>query len=401
MSGSVIVSIIPILFSPVFSRLYSPANYGVYGIIIALATLVGIVAYSHIAQTIMLVREQEEAENSYHLAVYVSLMVCLAVFALILIFLLAGYVLDIHPLRFSPIFLFIPVISFLNGLNQIGSVLSNRNQLYKQLSVNRVLQVMVAALFQLYFGFTLKNEYGIVLSQVIGAFVGVLYFYYVMPAIRKPLHFNAATYRFVMKEYNGLIRFSMPAEMINSFSNQLPVFFIGHFAGPSSVGLYNFSNRILSLPVQYATSSITEIFKQKATGLYNSTGNCRPLVVKTTRNLFFILIIPFALAMWLAPDVFAFVFGERWRDAGHYARLIGVLFFFKSIFSPVSYVIFIAKKFRITFFMDILVVITSILSLFAGYFIFRSIDMAILFYALNFALLYVLTFYLSYKYSVK
>jgi len=399
MSSSFAASIIPILFAPIYSRLYSPENYGVFGIVIALASLLSIVAYSHVPQTIMLAKTNEVAFENFQLSIIVNIIICSGALLLAILVLFGSITLNM-ALIFDPIYLLIPVITFLNGLIQSISVWLNRNKRYRKLSVYRILQVIVSAITQLILGFYHAGHYGIIISYLTGCVAALFYLYYTVSEIRIAVRYNKSILIDFIQEYKGLLQFSMPAELINNFSNQLPVLFLGHFGGSNAVGLFNFSNRMLSLPSSYATSAISEIFKQKATVQYHETGSCRSLVLKTTRSLILVLIIPFVLAMIFAPDIFAFVFGERWREAGNYSRLIGILFFCKTIFSPVSYVIYIAKKFRISFYMDILVIITSLVSLLLGFVILKSIHAAILLYACNFGLLYFLTFFLSYKYSV-
>ena len=160
------------------------------------------------------------------------------------------------------------------------------------------------------------------------------------------------------------------------------------------------SNRLFSLPISFITSSISEVFRQKASKQYNEEGSCRALLVKTTLTLFSVSIIPFTVCMLFAPDIFAFAFGEKWRPAGDYARLIGVLFFFKTVVSPISYVIYIARKFYVSLTMDIILLVLSISAVFIGIYAFNSVEMGILFYSLSYTLWYFFTFYFSYKYSV-
>ena len=148
------------------------------------------------------------------------------------------------------------------------------------------------------------------------------------------------------------------------------------------------------------TSSISEVFREKASKQYNEEGSCRPLLVKTVLTLFSVSIIPFIVCMVFAPDIFAFAFGEKWRLAGDYARLIGILFFFNAVVVPISYVLYIAKNFYISLKMDVALFVTSIASIFIGFYTFGSVEMGILFYSVSYSLIYIITFCLSYKYSI-
>ena len=401
MSGSLVATLVPLITSPINTRLYSPHHYGVWGIITAVATLLGILAFSHLPNTILLAKEEDEAKRALWLSVFFNATICFlfVIVLCVLLFFIKTGVLQWEFLH--PLYLLIPVITFVNGLNVIIAVWANRKKQYKSISANRIIQICVGTGLQILLGLLIANETGIVVSQLVGACVGLWYFFIIFRKDIGPLYFNGPVFRKILKEYKDLIKFSLPADVINNFSNQIPVFFLERLVGTSAVGLYNMSNRILSLPVSYITSSISEVFRQKATRQYHDTGSCRPLVVRTAKTLFLVSIVPFLLCLWFAPDIFAFVFGAEWRQAGSYARLIGILFLFKTIFSPVSFVLFISKQFKVSFIMDVVVLITSMLSLYIGIVVFGSPEVALLLYACNYGLLYFVTFYLSYKYAVR
>jgi len=170
--------------------------------------------------------------------------------------------------------------------------------------------------------------------------------------------------------------------------------------GNAAVGYFNISSRLFSLPVSFMTSSISEVFRQKASKQYSEKGSCRPLLVKTVLTLFSVSIVPFVVCMVFAPDIFALAFGEKWRPAGDYARLIGILFFFNAVVVPISYVLYIAKKFYLSLLMDVILFATTIASVFVGFYAFDSVEMGILFYSVSYSLVYFITFCLSYKYSI-
>ena len=121
----------------------------------------------------------------------------------------------------------------------------------------------------------------------------------------------------------------MPSDFINNFSNLIPVFVLSSYAAiPNvSVGFYNMSNRILGLPIGLISNSIGEVFKQRAASDYNDFGTCRPIFIKTFKALLISSIFPFAILILFGADIFAFAFGEKWRGAGEYSRILGVMFF--------------------------------------------------------------------------
>jgi lipopolysaccharide exporter len=183
MSSSFVASLIPIFLAPVYSRLYSPENYGLFGILIALSSLLGILAYSHVPQTIMLAKTNSDAFENFQLSLFVNLAVCSVVFVFLVIAFATASAFN-TTWSFNSVFLLVPLITFLNGLTQSISVWLNRNKHYKQLSINRILQVVVSAISQLILGIYYHNHYGIIISYIAGCVAALLYLYYQVSEIR-------------------------------------------------------------------------------------------------------------------------------------------------------------------------------------------------------------------------
>lgn len=399
MGGSLITSLISVLTSPLTARVFTPEHFGVWAVIMAISSLLNVVAFSHFPHLILLEKKEEKVTDVLSLSMYFNMMTSIAALGVLTLYMLAGKITG--SWYTDPRFFLIPAFTFLNGIITILLIWSNRYCFYRVISINRLLQVLIPVTLQLSIGFFIIASANVILfSQLAGLIVcSAVLLYRYRVAVRKiafnrPLFFNLA------KQNKGLLAISLPTELINNFSNQLPVFFLQKFSGERNVGLFSMSNRLFALPVSFITSSISEVFRQRAVEQYNTQGSCRKLVVKTTLSLLAVTIVPFIIGMIYAPDIFGFVFGENWREAGEYARLIGILFFFKTVVSPVSYVIYIARKFYISLIVDIILLVIGVLSFLAGIYLFGSVKTALFLYAASYALLYFLTFYLSYLYSI-
>ena len=116
----------------------------------------------------------------------------------------------------------------------------------------------------------------------------------------------------------------------------------GYF-GAGIVGFYMLSKRILDVPFTLLSTSILEVFKQKATEDYHKNGNCEAIFLTTLKKLVIISIVPFLILYLSAPSLFAFVFGSEWRMTGEFAQVLTLMYFFKCILGvpppPLKYII--------------------------------------------------------------
>jgi len=97
-------------------------------------------------------------------------------------------------------------------------------------------------------------------------------------------------------------------------------------------------------PVSLFAVAIQDVFKMEVVTLHLANGNTRALFLKTAQKLVLLAIIPTVFIYFFATDVFAFVFGDEWRIAGEYARILTPVFFLRFITFPLSYMLYVREK---------------------------------------------------------
>jgi O-antigen/teichoic acid export membrane protein len=204
-----------------------------------------------------------------------------------------------------------------------------------------------------------------------------------------------------MKKYISFPKFVLFSEFINNFINYIPVFLLSKLTGPATVGLYNMSARMLGIPITTVSSAIGEVFRQKAAKEYNETGSCRATFLKTFKALSLISIIPFVVLIFWGGDIFGFIFGERWRQAGVFAQILGVMFYFRFIVSPLTYLYYIAGRQKEDFVLHLLMLLLGFLSILAAWYYFGTEQKMLLFYSLAYVLIYVIYFIRSLSFTEK
>lgn len=400
MGGTLIAAIIPIISAPVMSRLYEPKFYGVLGLYMSVTGLVGILAYTNYAQAIMMAKEDDDSKQIVWFSLLISFIIsCLCV---LIILLISGFTNLIHDSEAGSWYFFVPLSVFFNGINYILLIWANRIKNYRNLAFNRVIQAIITVTIQIVLGLKLKDETGLMagllFGQFLSAFLLVLEFYFKNKTfhIGKP---DFGKFRHIAKKYRNFPLYSTPSEFINNFINQTPIFFLQKFGGASYVGNFTFTQRFLGLPQQFLSSAIVDVFKQKASEAYNHTGNCRQIYVKTLKLLSGLAFVPFVIVVFFAPQIFSFVFGDKWAEAGVFAQFLSILFFFRFIVSPLSYVYFIAGRNKEDFALHILFLLLTSIAFYTGNYFFEDKKMMIVCYSIVYSMMYIGTLLRSYKFS--
>jgi len=399
MSGTAIAQAIPVLISPVLTRLYTPEEFGVLALYMAIAYVVSVVAAGRFELAVILPEQDDEAVNIVVLALLCSLFVSIVTFLVVLLFndRLAKF---LGSREISFWLYFIPLTVLLTGIYNTFYYWSTRKLQYKRLVVSKVSQTSSTAILNLLMGLKGYGSSGLVVGGIAGQVTttGILSFQIWKDDKNKIGFIDKEKIRGQLSRYKNFPIYSIPADFINVLANQLPVYVLGIYFGGAVVGFYSLTQRVLGAPISLIASSIMDVFKQRASSDYAKHGNCRDIFVKTLLGLTAISVVPFALFFYAAPSIFTLIFGEQWIVAGEYAQLMAIMFFFRFISSPLSFVIYIAEKQNYDLVWQSALLVFTVVSLFAGVYL-HDVKISILCFSLSYSVLYVVYLILSYQFS--
>ncbi|MFX4236614.1 translocase, partial [Aliarcobacter butzleri] len=77
-----------------------------------------------------------------------------------------------------------------------------------------------------------------------------------------------------------------------------------------------------------------EVFKNRAIEDFNKYNSCKEIYKKIFLLLLGIGIIPTFILISFGQEIFAFAFGEAWREAGIYAQILAPLALLRLISAP-------------------------------------------------------------------
>ena len=300
----------------------------------------------------------------------------------------------------TPWLILLPLSIFFTGQNSIFRVWANRKKEYRIMSLNAiftaVITPLVAILVGVFNGGIIGLFLGYLCSQVIPSFVLLIY---LTQKYKLGYHsFNKSAVKIKAIEHINYPKYSLPSELINKLSNQLPVFMLSMYSGPAAVGLFNLGARMLGLPLQLLGGAISEVFKQQVAQDYNYNGSIQRVFKKTLKTLAIISIIPTVIIVFWSQDIFGFMFGVEWVDSGTIAQCLLVYFMMKFIVSPLSYVIQIKDKLSVGLFKNVLTFIFMSLIFYLGFKLEYNYIIVLLGFGMGYAFLD--AFYLLYLYRL-
>jgi len=363
MTGTTIAQAIPIAISPILTRIYTPEDFGVFALFLAIVTIFGSIANGRYELAIMLPKKDEEAINIFALGFIITCFISLIL--LILVILFNDYFTNLLGNKEISLWLyFVPIAVFLTGLFNILNYFNNRKKQYKDLAKANIIKSIVLAIVQLSIGFLKTGASGLVTGQIFSQvfantklLTNIIKDKALISKISKVKVFALA------KRYKDFPKYSMWAILANSLSQNFTNILISSFYSIATLGFYSLVQRVLGMPSSLIGSSIGQVFFQQATKEKQQTAKAIKTFNSTVKKLIIIGLPSFGILFFIIEDLFAFVFGEDWRIAGTYAEILIPLFFIRFISSTVSGILTIYEKQKNELLINFFLITTSLLSI--------------------------------------
>lgn len=333
-SGTVTAQFIIILTAPILTRLFAPDEMGILAIFAALVAILGSLSTLRYEIAIPLVRKSIEASSLLLLSILVNLAYSLLV-GLVLYF-FHEPILDILNAQVLSAFLWtIPVAIFFNGLVKSFTYWALRNESFSDIAITRIQQGGGMAIAQITLGFLNYGVFGLIIGYVFGFLSGLtrLIFHWYKTGSKLILNHKFNMLKAAGIEHRDLPLYSNWGALINVIGLQLPIIMFASFFSPYLAGLYMLAQRVANAPVQLIAESVGKVFYISAIK-ESKNGDLLSLVKTIFQLLVKISIFPFIFIALISPDLFYFVFGSEWEEAGVYLQFMVIWLLSSFIFVP-------------------------------------------------------------------
>ncbi len=373
MTGTTIAQAIPIAISPILTRIYSPENFGIFALFTSITGILSTIATGRYELAIMLPEKDEDSINVVALSILIAFGISFLILSTVFIFnnqitkLLGNQ-------EISKWLYFVPLFVLLAGIYQSLKYWATRKKQFKKVAISEVSQSTARATINTPLGFLNFGSTGLITGALVGqaSATSVLGW--------KTWKNDKSKRRFISKEkikknariYKNFPKYSTLKALLNTASNQMPIFLLTSFFSATITGFYSFGHRIVAAPMGLLGRSVAQVFYEKASRTYNEQGDLYNLVKNVYIKLAKIGIIPFTLLIVLAPTLFAIIFGSEWKQAGIYTQILTPWLFVMFLNSPVTFVVEILGKQKEYLIYEVFLFLFRVVSIMLGFYIFNN-----------------------------
>ncbi len=337
-SGAILAQLLGILTVPIITRLYTPADLGIFTIYFSILSIVVGVASLRYEFAYTLPKQDEAAANLLVLCL-VLLVFTTTAFALIILFLGDVLIHTFHWESLSPYLILLIPGFFGMALYSILNYWAVRRRDYRRITYTNVNQSVGGVASKILLGLFSCGPLGLITGQIVSLIVGIGTFSRSMwKTERENLNLvSVAGIKSVAKEYWSFPAFNLPASIVNTLSLQLPPLVLLTMYGSQTVGLYALAYGLLVLPGSFISTSLSQAFLGEVSKMVREDSlELRSLYVKTIKHLSLVAIPSIGILSLIAPLVTPVVFGASWIEAGWYCLPLALVVIPQFIVSPTS-----------------------------------------------------------------
>ncbi len=346
-TGSTIAQAVPIMVSPILTRIFSVEEFAVLTVFTVLCSLVGVIATARYEIAITLPQKDEDAAHLMHVSVTITLIVTAISF---IIFYLFGARISLlfSNNDLTGVLLLVPVFVFFYGIGQAFNYWLLRDKRFRSIAGGRIFQSFSNSGVALSSGLFKMPFNGLVAGNLTGQIAATGFLFYLtkkQSLIRlNPFYYSRSGMREQAAKYSVFPKINSIQSLIDTFQSTGVVFLFSSFFGSIVVGLYGFTIKILQAPLSLLGNSIALVFYKEAATIATPGPRLRKLLRNTLLTLAGIAAPIFTIIFIWGPEIFEFVFGDKWYQAGIYAAAISPWLFANFLAAPVAQIAMILNK---------------------------------------------------------
>ncbi|WP_179991432.1 lipopolysaccharide biosynthesis protein [Acinetobacter sp. YH16058] len=384
--GAAFAQVIGLICLPILTRLYTPEDYSILGVYVAIVAILSVVTCLRFDIAIPIPESTTEGRAVLYLALISNIVFTLLLFLMLV--LTYPYLIQFELVKKISFWIWlIPLGVSLTGFYSALQYWATRNKRFKVIAKTRVTQAVFSNASSMGLGFSSLGFSGLIVGQLLSYFGGL--FRLTSDTLRDKNKYKEINLKKTFIKYQNFPKYSTLEGLANTSAIQLPLIIIAIYVAGPEVGYLMLAMKVLGIPMGLIGSAISQVYLSNAGEFYK-----KEKLYSYTKNIvnriFKIVFFPFVALMLLSPYIFEWVFGKSWSDLGYYIMGMIPWYFMQILSSPVSMSLHVLNKQKIALFLQILgffirVIVLSIVVL-------HDNSIAVYYYILSGFIFYILYF---------
>ncbi len=372
-SGTALAQIVTFAFMPAITRLYSPADFGEFAVYMFVVNAVQVIACLRYEMAIVLADDDDEAINIIALSLIATLGFCLlSTFGALgfHIYLQYNPLLQIKYPHLQIWLWLMPFFILFLGAYMAFNQWLIRKEYYQGMSIARLSNSLATVFMQGLFGIMKIGANGIAFGAIFAhaIYASFLYFYGQKARTFWQEDISFEKIKIAAKKHQSLPRTTLFQSLLEMLQTNALAWLLPFFYSIVEGGYYSRTMMIFQAPVALIAQALSQVAYREAAVLHRENQSLQPLVLSTLKKSALIG-LPICLGLFiLGPWAFTFYFGEKWTEAGVYARILALWMYVDFLRVPLAQIAIVIQQQRALLRRSIIGTFILITSVSAGYY---------------------------------
>lgn len=358
--GTVIAQIIGVVGSLFLAKIYAPSLYGFYSVFLSFVSIITIFSSLKLEYIIVTGKSDDKSinvVNSLLILTFITSIIPFIIFSLFRSFFIE------KGITFTILILSI-LTAIITANSRILESYATRKSKFKIIANAKVITTFCTITLQLVLFYFIKDGliYGFFGSTII-----VFLFYLIVSRkiLRTP---NFRLFKTSIKENRNILKFGFPSGLINGIAiNSMPILMLSFFSS-SYAGVYALSLKIVSLPLFIISTSLSQVYFQKASEYYNhQKSELYDFTKKVVQSNLLIIIGILFLLNTIGVYLLNFIYESEWKNLNIFIFMLSFYILLQTSFSPISSIIVIANKMHVGLIFNISLFFINVLAIYIGH----------------------------------
>ena len=374
-SGNVWAQAIAFVSYLVLSRLFSPEDFGLYNIFYSYIEVLIIVSTCKYELAIVIADNDREAAAVGRLALRLNTFISIALLTALLVLTLLGHTEAFASTRLSTLnpmlALLVPPMVFLCGTSRVYSFTLNRFRRFRSIALSEVVGSTSGVLFKVLLGLprlasTLWHTVGLPLGTVLGRACANINLAWRWRRLELPRDISRDERRAAAARFHNFPLFTMPKDLINSLSYNLPLLWLALYFDKAEVGLFAMALTFTFRPVNIFNTAFEKLLYVRIAERVRAHQTIRADLHRFVLTINAAALPVFAVAFLFGEQIFGFLFGGRWAGCGYYLRCLLPWVFVALTSTSLTFIANVFSRQRTEFFFYIVLFLLRIAAMVIG-----------------------------------
>ena len=344
--GTALSQILVVISSPILTRLYDPASFGIFTLYLSITQiLLAVISWRY---ELAISLPKDDMDGAHILLFAIILVVFNALLLGIFIYLWGdNFLTRFNLVGLKPYLWVLPLALLGAGFYQALGYWAIRRKAYPTIAHTTFSKSVATVVVQIATGLLGWRPLGLLFGDFVGRFVGSGRLGKLAVKDNKD-RIGKATFLETYQQayrYRNFALLSTPATLIDRLALYLPAVILAYLFTPQVVGWFGLGQQVIGVPITFIGQAVSQVYLGEASVfLRESPEKLKKLYAKFSRGLFLFGLIPISVLAIFGSSLATWFFGSKWASAGMYIQILAPMYLIQIAISPLSQTLNILER---------------------------------------------------------